>query len=414
MFFIDDPEYTKHGYYLVNGIKTFSKFEAWQLSGNDISKIEFIFNDDVFSAIDTTKEPEEDIYELYRQRAMQLRNDYDYLVLIYSGGIDSHTILETFLENNLKIDEICTFSNNDVQAKTEKFNQEIYNAAIPFVETLDLKKLGTEFRLVNIGQLVIDQLSDTYHFENFQHYSLSTPFWRTAVSNQVLKANVVEHRKIVESGKTICYVWGHEKPSLRVSKQQYCLTIPDTFSGSFGAKQYNNRQLLKNNFDKFYDEAFYICRESPKISIKQGHMLANLMLSLKSDNPYIKKFWEIPIFGPYVQYKDLGVNTDWLSKPAVDKCIYPRALMSRFGDDKLYTGSTIFSKKDDWFYKSNHENSTKFNQKMKQLITDNSGLYRRRRRNIKDPAAGTFAFSTSIIYSQLYPLVNIPEKPETT
>jgi hypothetical protein len=88
--------------------------------------------------------------------------------------------------------------------------------------------------------------------------------------------------------------------------------------------------------------------------------------------------------------------------------------MSRFGDDKLYTGSTIFSKKDDWFYKSNHENSTKFNQKMKQLITDNSGLYRRRRRNIKDPAAGTFAFSTSIIYSQLYPLVNIPEKPETT
>ena len=208
MFFINDPEYTKHGYYLVNGTKTFSKFEAWQLSGNDIDKIQFIFNDDVFGAIDTTKEPEEDIYELYRQRAVQLRKDYDYIVLIYSGGVDSHTVLETFLDNNLKIDEICTFSNNDVQAKTEKFNQEIYNAAIPFVETLDLKKLGTKFRLVNIGQMVIDQLSDTHHFENFQHYSLSTPFWRTAVSNQVGHSRREWRRVIGYSRRertTICY-----------------------------------------------------------------------------------------------------------------------------------------------------------------------------------------------------------------
>ena len=116
MFFSDNPEYTKHGYHLVEGIKTFSKFEAWQLSKHDLSKIKFIFNEDKFNNIDTTIEPPEDIYELYRQRAMQLRNDYDYLVLIYSGGIDSHTILETFLENNIHLNEICTFSNNDVES----------------------------------------------------------------------------------------------------------------------------------------------------------------------------------------------------------------------------------------------------------------------------------------------------------
>jgi hypothetical protein len=410
MFFIDDPEYTKHGYYLVDGIKTFSKFEAWQLSGHDISKVKFIFNDDVFATIDTTKEPEADIYELYRQRAYQLRKDYDYIVLIYSGGIDSHTVLETFLENNLRVDEICTFSNNDVQAKTEKFNQEIYNAAIPFVETLDLKKLGTKFRLVNIGQMIINQLSDNYHFENFEHYSLSTPFWRTAVSNHVLKSNILEHRKLVEAGKKVCYLWGHEKPSIRVSNQEYCLTVPDTFSGGFGAKQYNNRKLLKNSFDNFYDEAFYICREFPEISIKQGHMLAKYMLSLPAEDSVIKKLWEIPIFGPYVQYKDIGrIHSDWLSKPAVDKCIYPKALMSRFGDDKLYTGSTIFSKKDDWFAKSNHENSIKFNQKMNQLIKENTGLYRFRAKSLSNLHGETFAFSTAVICSQFYPLRKLPE-----
>jgi hypothetical protein len=410
MFFIEDPAYTKHGYYLVNRIKTFSKFEAWQLSGHDSSKIEFIFNDDVFSTYDWSKEPEEDIYELYRRRAYQLRKDYDYIVLIYSGGIDSHTILETFLQNNLRIDEICSFSNNDVQAKTEKFNQEIYNAAIPFVETLDLKKLGTKFRLVNIGQMIIDQLSDNYHFENFEHYSLSTPFWRTAVTNQVLKGKIDDHRKLAEAGKRVCYLWGHDKPSIRILNQEYCITVTDIFSGSFGAKQYNNRQQLKNNFDNFYDEAFYICREFPEISIKQGHMVANFMASISKNDSCIKNVWEIPIFGPYVQYTN-GGRTDslWLSKTAVDKCIYPRALMSRFGDDKLYSGSTLFSKKDNWFHNSNHKNSIKFKQKMDQLIKNNHGLYRYRPNSLSNIQGDQFVFGTDVILGRHYPIRKLPE-----
>jgi hypothetical protein len=410
MFFIDNPEYTKHGYYFVNGIKTFSKFEAWQLSGNDISKIKFVFNDDEFKLYDWYTEPEEDIYELYKRRAYQLRKDYDYIVLIYSGGIDSHTILETFLQNNLRIDEICSFSNNDVQAKTEKFNQEIYNAAIPFIETLDLKKLGTQFRLINIGKMIIDQLSDNYHFENFEHYSISTPFWRTAVSNHVLKSKITEHRRLTEAGKKVCYLWGHEKPTMRIVNQEYCLAIPDTFSGGFGAKQYNNRIQLKNSFDNFYDEAFYICKEFPEISIKQGHMLANLMCSINEDDNRLKNIWEVPIFGPHVQYKNLGrVNSLWLSKPTVDKCIYPQALMSRFGDDKLYSGSTLFSKKDNWFYNSNHENRNKLSQKMDNLIKNNQGLYSLRPKNLNNLEKDLFVFGTETIFSQYYPIKKVPE-----
>jgi hypothetical protein len=410
MFFIDNPEYTKHGYYLVDGIKTLSKFEAWQFSGHDISKIKFIFNDDVFGAHDWSKEPEEDIYELYKRRAYQLRKDYDYIVLIYSGGIDSHTILETFLQNNLRIDEICSFSNNDVQAKTEKFNQEIYNAAIPFIETLDLKKLGTKFRLINVGQMIIDQLSENYHFENFEHYSSFMPVWRTAVSTHVLKSKIAEHRKLTEEGKRVCYVWGHEKPTMRIVDQHYCLTIPDGFSAGFGAKQYNNREILKNNFDNFYDEAFYICREFPEISIKQGHMLLNLMSSMLDDDTRLKKVWEIPIFGPYVQYKNIDrMNSIWLSKSAVDRCIYPKALMARFGDDKLYTGSTIFSKKDNWFYNSNHENNNRFQQKIQQLIKDNQGLYAFRPKSIANPNGENFVFGSEPIFSQHYPIKKISE-----
>jgi 7-cyano-7-deazaguanine synthase in queuosine biosynthesis len=90
-------------------------------------------------------------------------------VLLFSGGIDSQVMLETFLENNLRIDEICSFANNDVQDKNVKFNQEIFNAAVPFINTLDLNKLGTKYRLVNIGKIVTEQMSDEYHLENFKH-----------------------------------------------------------------------------------------------------------------------------------------------------------------------------------------------------------------------------------------------------
>ena len=402
MFFINDPEYTKHGYYLVNGIKTFSKFEAWQLSGHDITKIKFIFNDDKFNNIDTTKEPETDIYELYKRRATQLRNDYDYIVLIYSGGIDSHTILETFLENNIHLNEICTFSNNDVESKTSKFNQEVYNAVVP---TLDLKKLGTKFRFINVGQMIIDQMSDPFHFENFEYYNNVLTAWRTAVNSRVLKSNIPEHRKLTEEGKSVCYIWGYDKPTVKIVDQEYCLLIPDAFSGGMGAKQYINNHLSNNEFNNFYDEAFYICREFPEIPIKQGHMLANLMLTIDRNESRVKNVWEIPIFGPYVQYKDgTGFTSLWLSKPAVDKCIYPRALMSRFGDDKLYTGSTIFSKKDDWFYKSNHENNIRFNQKMNQLIKDNPGLFFMRPKSLSNIDGDKFAFAVQPIHSQPYSL----------
>ena len=409
MFFSDNPEYTKHGYYVVDGIKTFSKFEAWQLSKHDLSKIKFIFNEDKFNNIDTTTEPPEDIYELYRQRAMQLRNDYDYLVLIYSGGIDSHTILETFLENNIHLNEICTFSNNDVESKTSKFNQEVYNSVVPFVETLDLKKLGTEFRFINVGQMIIEQMTNSFHFENFEYYNNVFTAWRTAVNSQVLKSNILEHRKLTEEGKRVCYIWGYDKPSIKMINQEYRLTIADAFSGGMGAKHYVNTQLSNDKFYNFYDEAFYICREFPEISVKQGHLLVNLMSTMNSDDPRIKNVWEIPIFGPYVQYKSgTGFTSLWLSKLAVDKCIYPRALMSRFGDDKLYTGSTIFSKKDDWFYKSNHLNNTRFREKMNQLVKDNPKLFVWRPKSLHDLEGEKFVFAIQPIHSQPYPLKKSP------
>ena len=275
MFFLEDEKYTKHGYYLVDEkIKTLSKFEAYQLAGKDWSKIKFIYNEDIFLNHDWTIEPKEDIYELYRQRAQQLREKYDYLVLMYSGGIDSHNILETFLDNNIKLDEICTFNISDVGNKSEKLNKEVFNTAIPFVETLNLKKTGTIFRNVEIGKLILDMWKDDFHQENFQYYSAQQQ-WSGIVRTYQFKSKIKSHVELSENGKTICYIWGSDKPTILIQNNRFASYIIDS-SIEFANKQYINSLKFDKSFYNFYDETFYISRDSVKISIKQAHLLLKL------------------------------------------------------------------------------------------------------------------------------------------
>ena len=379
MFFEDKEEFTKYGYYLVHGIKTLSKFEAWKLSGGDMDYVRFIFNDDVFEKEDWTEEPTEDIYELYAQRAIQLRKDYDYLVLMYSGGIDSHVMLKTFLESNIQIDEICTFSNSDVEEKTGKLNQEVFNKAIPFVQTLDLKKLGTKFRHIDIGKLVIDQWSDEFYFENFHHFTHG-PQWHVIRSHK-FKENIKDHMDLNLKGKRVCYIWGHDKPNVFLRNNQYCYKVIDTCV-DFGARQYVNQMMLKEKFLNFYDEAFYISREFPKIIRKQCHLLINEMKKIpKNDTVRLHSVGDLANTGPFVVHHKINnvadpdfTNYKFLSRNKITKIIYPNEMVGTFGDDKV-KGSMLFSKKDRWFTESNHINQLKWKDKIHSLVSENEKYY---------------------------------------
>ena len=67
---------------------------------------EWHFGDDVFGALLWNSGQASNITDLYQQRASQLREKYDYLVLGYSGGSDSRTALDSFLSQGLKVDEL--------------------------------------------------------------------------------------------------------------------------------------------------------------------------------------------------------------------------------------------------------------------------------------------------------------------
>jgi hypothetical protein len=100
---------TNSGYWQVGGKYFFDKRECLKYA-TDIKNhnVSFHFFDEIYQSIDWSVEPEKSLSELYADRARQLREKYDYLIIQFSGGSDSMNILDTFINNNIPVDEIVT------------------------------------------------------------------------------------------------------------------------------------------------------------------------------------------------------------------------------------------------------------------------------------------------------------------
>ena len=103
--------YPEYGFYEYAGQAYNDKLQAFDaaLTRRDHDPdIVFNFNHDVFGRLDWSQEPPGSIFDLYRERAQQLRDQFDYLVLMYTGGSDSREALQAFLDNNIHLDEVVT------------------------------------------------------------------------------------------------------------------------------------------------------------------------------------------------------------------------------------------------------------------------------------------------------------------
>ena len=105
----------------------------------------------------SSKEPKESWEELLRQRALQIRQHYDYVRLWYSGGADSHTVLLTYLKNKIPLDEIVMIRRSPInQFESGVANCEINDAAIPFVKLHENELRGTKITIMDLGKDVFE------------------------------------------------------------------------------------------------------------------------------------------------------------------------------------------------------------------------------------------------------------------
>ena len=99
------------------------------------------YHDEAFGKVTWHIEPTESLEQLYAERAQQIRSKYDYLMLSYSGGIDSHTTAESFFKNDIWLDELMNRSATESYLDNDSLDpinmgKEAVLAAKPQIEKL--------------------------------------------------------------------------------------------------------------------------------------------------------------------------------------------------------------------------------------------------------------------------------------
>lgn len=324
------------GFYRVGDLKFYSKFEAIQMHTSTGMHPYWDFNESTYRQYDWTKEPVETLKELYKQRAEQIRNQYDYVVLMYSSGADSDNILHTFLEYDIKIDEIATFTNYDATGEKHDFwfNSEVFDIAIPKIEKCKEKFPYLKHRIIDICQLIIDLFSKPSIIHNWA-YEMSSIINPNSYARNNLRSAVPEWQQIIDSGKKVALVWGSEKPRIHVEDGKFCFRFIDIVDNAVAC----GNQI--KDIDGYYDEFFYWSPDSPKIPIKQAHLIKNYLKIATKDSMHMTTKHS------GLGYKFIDGTKYSISTIGVHNIIYPW-FEYRFANDNKPT-TLFFGFRDNWF-----------------------------------------------------------------
>jgi hypothetical protein len=279
----------KLGYYTVAGKEFESKFQAMMLSQFSKKPLTWHFNDEVFDNYTWTVEPELTLDQLYDQRARQIREQYDYVILAYSGGSDSNNILESFIRQGLLIDEIVT---NWALDASEKFL--VYNES-----ERSSWNINAEFKLncverLNYIRKVCPQtkitVNDTSRALVDAFLTADDASW-IQDKKEVVNANGTnnynftyfkEIRKRFDQGKSIALVLGVDKPRLRITDDQLHLFFIDKIANIISCQEHIR------DYPNAHPVYFYWDPDSCDILCKQGHMV----LQWLKINPQYRYVWE--------------------------------------------------------------------------------------------------------------------------
>ena len=160
---------SKLGYYTVGDKKFHSKPLALLAATESNQFPEWDFNKQSFAAVDWSLEPVTDIRNLYRLRAQQLRQQYDYIRLEFSGGSDSTTVLYSFVNNGIHIDEVVfrypktgekNVSDDPFNYKPENTLSEAKYAAYPILNWLTTAAPQTKITVHDYSENMISNCHD--------------------------------------------------------------------------------------------------------------------------------------------------------------------------------------------------------------------------------------------------------------
>jgi hypothetical protein len=333
----------KLGCYRVGDLKFYSKLQAIEYMQKTGVHLHWDFNEAVFSSYDWTVEPQETILELYRQRAQQLRDQYDYIALFWSGGADSETVRKSFTDNDIKLDEIVTYcSYQGSDDKIDRMNSELFFRTIPQAEQLKYDFPEMKFRILDQSSMFFEYFDKETKFDWI--YNINMMLSANNIVRDSIGLKVKEWADIIHSGKKLCVLWGHDKPRIFHENNQFSFKFIDII---------DNGPKVKSmaGLEPYTDELFFWTPDFPKILIKQGHLIKNYLNSNLDTSPFIGTK------NTQLAYKTHNDKKYWINNHGVHSIIYPQWNPLTFDAGK--PKSIIFSPRDQWFFNLEEDNYAK-------------------------------------------------------
>jgi hypothetical protein len=290
------------------------------VDNNDLNPhIHFNFNDSIFKSIDWQVEPDINLADLYRMRAQQLRDSYDHLILMYTGGSDSRQVLHTFLDNNIFLDQVITIYPEKLTEKI-KVSWDIYHpdaflfehelTTLPGLKDLHARSPKTQIQIVDCS----NELMTFYHKDNY--WADRRPLSRLGGTFHCTKMNAgIQYvRENTEKLGKVAVIWGCDKPNVMLHQGM--------LYGYFVDTGFNGSQVLRpTNVVDFSPVMFFSAADAPLITIKQCHVI---------------KSWLERVPGIYKIFEKWGDNPSaWAAGRELTKhMIYPSWHHSIFQGDK--------------------------------------------------------------------------------
>lgn len=326
----------KLGYYTCDNLDFESKILASFHSKKTGKPIDWIFNDQEFKLYNWKIEPEASLDTLYDLRARDLREKYDYLIISYSGGGDSHQMLMSFIRQNLFIDEILV---NTLEkgwknfTSIDKTNISCFNSgAEHYLQTLP--RLKEVEKLIPKTKITICDLTDSVHDSFLNVGDASWVFEKKEALNPIgiTRFNYIyfrEIRKRFDREKKIGLVLGVEKPKTLIYEDKFLFRFNDRSANMVSISDH-----LKD-YDNSVLEYFYWSPDAVPMLIKQGHVIKKWL----ENNPQYRKYWTIG-----TDYKTIRTYHERLLRSVV----YP----STWNDGWFQVDKAVkdwYSEFDNWF-----------------------------------------------------------------
>ena len=231
------------------------------------------FNTKTYAEIDWTQEPEVDIRELYRLRAQQLRDQYDWIRVEASGGGDSTTAIYSFLLNGIHLDEVVFrypenldkgMSGDSLNYAPENTLSERKFAAEPLMRWIKINYPKVKVTIQDYSK----NLFNGDHLGKDESWIFNTrEYFQPAHGIIHSNFNTKEHRILADSGKRICALYGVDKPKISL--------LDGAWYSAFLDLQANHGAPVVEDYTNITTELFYWSPDLPELSVKQAHLIKN-------------------------------------------------------------------------------------------------------------------------------------------